>query len=202
MPRPCATTQAPGRTVHRYYDPTTGEFLTVDPLVAATGQPFSYAGNDPVNASDPSGLEDVQGVACAEHLPYCQSDGGTSTGAICLNGEAAWGAAVNASICIGVVDNQPVLIITLGSGGGSPSAAITLGTLATNATCIQDLKGWFANGGGSAGEGAVAGVDIGVGKGRHGKTITTVQPQAGVGANLPVPGEFHAGSSYTWVFKL
>ena len=41
--------------VHRYYDPTTAQFLSVDPLVAHTGQPFSYANDDPVNLSDPSG---------------------------------------------------------------------------------------------------------------------------------------------------
>jgi hypothetical protein len=29
----------------------------VDPLVNQTGEPFSYAGDDPVNLSDPSGLE-------------------------------------------------------------------------------------------------------------------------------------------------
>jgi hypothetical protein len=56
VPLPCATTQAPEGTVHRYYDPTTGQFLTVDPLVSVTGQPFSYANDDPVNGSDPSGL--------------------------------------------------------------------------------------------------------------------------------------------------
>ena len=40
----------------RYYDPATGQFLTVDPLVSLTGEPYSYAGDNPVNASDPSGL--------------------------------------------------------------------------------------------------------------------------------------------------
>ncbi len=41
--------------VHRYYDPATGSFLSVDPTVQTTEQPYSYAGNDPVNVSDPSG---------------------------------------------------------------------------------------------------------------------------------------------------
>ncbi len=41
--------------VNRYYDPTTGEFMTVDPDLAETGQPYQYAGGDPVNESDPSG---------------------------------------------------------------------------------------------------------------------------------------------------
>ena len=42
----------------RYYDPATGQFLTVDPLVDSTGHPYAYAGDNPVNASDPGGLSD------------------------------------------------------------------------------------------------------------------------------------------------
>lgn len=40
----------------RYYDPATAQFLTRDPLLTTTRAPYSYAGNNPVNASDPSGL--------------------------------------------------------------------------------------------------------------------------------------------------
>jgi len=39
----------------RYYNPRTGQFLSTDPAGADTN-PYRYAGNDPVNASDPSGL--------------------------------------------------------------------------------------------------------------------------------------------------
>jgi uncharacterized protein RhaS with RHS repeats len=41
--------------VDRYYDPNTGQFVTVDPDVDETGQPYAYAGGDPANASDPLG---------------------------------------------------------------------------------------------------------------------------------------------------
>lgn len=40
----------------RYYDPATGEFVTVDPLVTFTRQPYGYSDDDPVNGSDPLGL--------------------------------------------------------------------------------------------------------------------------------------------------
>ena len=40
----------------RDYDPTTGQFLTIDPLVDATHQPYAYADNNPLQNTDPSGL--------------------------------------------------------------------------------------------------------------------------------------------------
>jgi RHS repeat-associated protein len=43
-------------SVDRYYDPGTGQFLSVDPLVDETGQPYAYTGDDPVNEVDPGGL--------------------------------------------------------------------------------------------------------------------------------------------------
>jgi RHS repeat-associated protein len=42
----------------RYYDPTTGQFLTQDPMAAATRSPYGYASYDPVDGTDPSGLDD------------------------------------------------------------------------------------------------------------------------------------------------
>jgi RHS repeat-associated protein len=44
----------------RYYDPDTGRFLSEDPIAFDAGDPnlARYVGNDPVNRTDPSGLED------------------------------------------------------------------------------------------------------------------------------------------------
>ena len=42
--------------IGRYYDPATGQFLSVDPLVAQTQQAYVYVEDDPVNAIDPTGL--------------------------------------------------------------------------------------------------------------------------------------------------
>jgi RHS repeat-associated protein len=42
--------------VHRYYDPASGQLVTVDPLVELTADPYGYAGEDPADESDPSGL--------------------------------------------------------------------------------------------------------------------------------------------------
>jgi RHS repeat-associated protein len=40
----------------RVYDPKTAQFLSVDPLVAETGETYGYAGQSPVNGGDPTGL--------------------------------------------------------------------------------------------------------------------------------------------------
>jgi RHS repeat-associated protein len=39
----------------RYYDPATGQFLTRDPRVAQSGQPYAYANNSPHNFTDTTG---------------------------------------------------------------------------------------------------------------------------------------------------
>ena len=41
---------------NRYYDPTTDQFLSVDPDVARTNQPYTYVNDSPLNATDPTGL--------------------------------------------------------------------------------------------------------------------------------------------------
>jgi len=40
----------------RYYDPGTAQFLTIDPALATTAQPYAYAGDNPLNSVDPTGL--------------------------------------------------------------------------------------------------------------------------------------------------
>jgi RHS repeat-associated protein len=41
----------------RVYDPSISQFLTRDPLDAETGQAYEYAGDNPVNFEDPTGLQ-------------------------------------------------------------------------------------------------------------------------------------------------
>jgi RHS repeat-associated protein len=49
----------------RTYDPVTAQFLSVDPMVGATGEPYSYAADNPVNGMDPTGLD-----ACSGEDPF------------------------------------------------------------------------------------------------------------------------------------
>jgi len=45
----------------RWYEPGTGSFATVDPATATTNQPYEFAGDDPVNESDPTGMAGTGG---------------------------------------------------------------------------------------------------------------------------------------------
>jgi RHS repeat-associated protein len=73
---------------HRDYDPTTGVFITVDPLVASTGDPYSYAAGNPTTLSDPNGLE-----------PGCGNTAysATSCGQAHASATAAWWTAASAA---------------------------------------------------------------------------------------------------------
>jgi RHS repeat-associated protein len=55
----------------RYYDSTTGQFLTIDPDVDETRSPYGYVAGDPLNETDPSGLK------CG----WCDVVGGVASGA-------------------------------------------------------------------------------------------------------------------------
>ncbi len=56
---------------NRVYDPTTAQFLPVDPAVSITREPYAYGGDNPVNRRDPDGLsaEGIEGVPC--YWPLC-----------------------------------------------------------------------------------------------------------------------------------
>ncbi|MDQ0313352.1 RHS repeat-associated protein [Kitasatospora herbaricolor] len=81
----------------RQYDPTTGRFITPDPIIDA-GDPqqwnaYTYSNNDPVNLSDPSGLR-PEGV-CGGFGTCTETSGGRDTGEIIhetfkLERDGAW----------------------------------------------------------------------------------------------------------------
>ncbi|MCY7418885.1 MAG: hypothetical protein LH650_10380, partial [Chloroflexi bacterium] len=58
----------------RVYDPATAQFLTVDPLVLATKQPYAFAASDPLTYGDPTGLD----VTLAGHGWFDPSNGMTT----------------------------------------------------------------------------------------------------------------------------
>jgi RHS repeat-associated protein len=74
----------------RYFEPTTGQFISRDPIEQLTRQAYSYVNNNPLNGTDPSGL------SCGWTSPWdCASDVGRAavSGAIAVGNTAAGLAA-------------------------------------------------------------------------------------------------------------
>jgi RHS repeat-associated protein len=63
---------------HRYYDPVTATWLTTDPAVSSTMQPYQYAIGSPVNHRDPGGLlsiGDISGDQVKQLMTACSTYG-------------------------------------------------------------------------------------------------------------------------------
>lgn len=123
----------------RYYDPTTGSFLTRDPLEALTGQPYQYAGSDPLDATDPTGL------SWYNPLSWCA---GTWTkvgiGAVVIALAATGvGAAADAGILSGVAAGEGLATGAAATAGAATLAATTAGSIASVKVCAAE--GFSAN---------------------------------------------------------
>lgn len=72
---------------NRYYDPTTGQFLNVDPMASSTGQPYEAFGDNPLNSKDPTGMYFSCGGGCAgQAWPNPIAGGPPTCSAGCGNG--------------------------------------------------------------------------------------------------------------------
>jgi len=63
----------------RYYDQTTGQFLTRDPMAGVTRHPYLYANGNPVNGADPTGLDDDAPIPSTVELPTVDDSSSSST---------------------------------------------------------------------------------------------------------------------------
>lgn len=124
--------------IARYYDPTTGQFLTVDPDVATTLSPYGYVDGDPVNASDPTGLlclEFWDASKCSNPLtspPNCTILDGSSCQPYVSVRSPDWsvydvnGGEVGVGAFEIIVTGDSVFV-SLGGGGGLGSLVNTYG---------------------------------------------------------------------------
>jgi RHS repeat-associated protein len=78
----------------RYYDPATGNFLTADPLEDITGAPYSYAGDDPVDGRDPSGMCWLGPQAACDVADYVSGYDTYKSFSSCLNSNSGYDCAV------------------------------------------------------------------------------------------------------------
>jgi RHS repeat-associated protein len=82
----------------RTYDPTTDQFLSVDPFVALTGEPYSYAEDNPINKYDPSGR---CGLVCVAGIVLGGVAVATGVGAVVVGAGAVATALAATSVATG-----------------------------------------------------------------------------------------------------
>ncbi|MFN0148497.1 MAG: RHS repeat-associated core domain-containing protein [Dehalococcoidia bacterium] len=103
----------------RSSDPATGRFISRDPMASLPGwgdNPFGYAGANPVNFTDPSGLCPAS-PAFPNGAPYCYTAGVASDGVVVPAGGALASAASDATAsAAGCLD--PVGILDVGGRPG------------------------------------------------------------------------------------
>jgi hypothetical protein len=127
--------------VARWYDPATAQFTTVDPDVASTGQPYSYAGDDPVNEEDPSGEVPLPPISCWENsncnvdANLSQLDGRQEYAFLSFDLLDTWTAIMAAA----VVGN-----LTYESGGLLDPSALEWGCTAPSTVCGIGIARWSA----------------------------------------------------------
>jgi hypothetical protein len=62
--------------MNRYYDPVTDEFMSIDPDVADTDQPYVFTNDNPLNAEDPLGLRSPETLTNEEQTLLDESSNG------------------------------------------------------------------------------------------------------------------------------
>ncbi len=133
-------------SVHRYYDPVTEQFLSVDAAVDTTDQPYSFTGGDPVNGSDPSGLcwprwacpIENAAVTVARNLA---SSSATVLGYVQLGADAG---AVGSAFIPGVDLFAPEVFLGVSeaSGGAATLATCSAGALGDNSSTNVCQAAW------------------------------------------------------------
>jgi RHS repeat-associated protein len=171
----------------RLYDPATAQFFTRDPLAPLTKQPYVYAGDDPLNATDPSGW---------------------FVGGICFSFAAGFFAGGQTQVC-NVTNFQGGYANTKTVGGGlqTPQLGVGVSLLSDpGANDVEDEAGpsYYFGGGGAFHivGGSVSGpLDTSCGW-LHGQAKGPPSSgNLGVGIGL-APVDVSAGEANTWVQKL
>ncbi len=126
--------------IHRYYDPSTGQFVSVDPMESSTLTPYGYATGDPVNGSDPSGKYTV-GVCggIGAEIDSVVSGVGIAGNVCAFIGSTGWGGRIT-SLSLSETGFQQIAGGPSGFGGG---VNLSIGFQVSTASKPHDLAGPF-----------------------------------------------------------
>jgi len=123
----------------RYYDPAIGRFLSQDPL--PSGNLYAYAGNNPTNFTDPTGLQgtdDAAVAACATAAAY--GGAAAAAGSETIVVPVGAGGAVTA-VCVGA------LAVAICDAGGCQLVGEAAGALVGG---LEDVVDWLFSKGGAS----------------------------------------------------
>lgn len=87
----------------RSYDPVTAQFISVDPMVASTGERYSYSADNPVNRVDPTGLDTWGG--CVEGTGEVPLLVGSVAACVVRDGGGQWAFTITVAGSIGFNTN-------------------------------------------------------------------------------------------------
>jgi RHS repeat-associated protein len=90
--------------INRYYNPQTGQFISVDPDLSQTLLPYAYTDGDPVTDTDPTGLENV----LADHATCRKVADGSWKAKLCVE--------VNISTLVFSDESEPQAVWVVTSG--------------------------------------------------------------------------------------
>lgn len=200
--------------INRYYDPSTDQFLSIDPDVQQTDQPYVFTNDNPLNAEDPTGQNLVKAIAkvvakvvkvvvvindVSDGNPGAAAKALDKTVAVCLSASASFGAGATGSACAGFTGNgKGFASVTGGVGGGSPNASIGVGVMFSNANTATQLGRNFSYAVGSAGDVITIGGEGSIGSSGS-KTIVVGNASLNLGG--PWPLSYQAGESWTIIWK-
>lgn len=145
----------------RVYDPATRGFLSTDPLPGVagagwSGNPYAFAGNDPVNFSDPLGLrpltdEDLKGYRDAARSPLAKA-ADAAGGWLKNNWEYVAGGAMVAAggVLMATGVGGPLGGVLLGAGIDTIAQKATTGSVTWGEVAVSGAVGLVGGGLGAA----------------------------------------------------
>jgi hypothetical protein len=172
----------------RWYDPMTAQFISVDPLAAATSENYNYGSGDPLNRMDPTGMFTIG---------FCLSASAGAMfggfGHVCIVGAVN---DVDGSFTTGFTE-------TGRAGVHTPAVSVGGSIQMSTARSVDQLAGPFAYGGLSITEfgGVGGGIFGGKSCGAPGDHVVGGEVNVDIGLAAlfptPLPAEVHGGMSNT-----